>query len=129
MESSSKPTILVVDEEPGVRKLLRLTIDPEKARIVEADDGAEAVALARAIHPDIVLLDVYLPTLSGYEVCTRLRADPQTAGTRLIVLSSVPDAKDRLTARRLGVDGYVPKPFHPSRLRRLVDDTLHLACS
>ncbi len=125
MEATSKPTILVVDDEPIVRKLLRMTLGSDVVTIVEARDGLEAIAMAQATRPDLVLLDVRLPELDGYEVCARLKADPATADSHVVLLTTaVADGQPALDT--LDVDGVITKPFSPLGLLHLVYGTLHL---
>ena len=110
--------ILVADDEHGIRALLRLTLVPAGHSVVEAADGDEALALARTHRPDIVILDVWMPGLSGLDVCRAIRADSSLAGTRVIIASGHASDADALAA---GADAVFAKPFSPARLLAAVE--------
>ena len=81
------PTILVVDDEPSIRELVRFTLEDERVAIVEASDGVEALEKARAARPELILLDVHMPRLDGIEACRRLRTDATQSGARIVLLT------------------------------------------
>lgn len=112
-------TILLVDDEPVVRALLRVALEPAKARLVEAADGSEALEVAWRERPDVVLLDVGLPKLSGIDVCRALKTNPQPP--HVILITGNGDAED-LDA--CGADGVITKPFRPADLVDEVERTL-----
>jgi DNA-binding response OmpR family regulator len=112
-------SILIADDEPHVRRLLRLTLRP-LGEIVEAADGEEALHALEAHRPAIAVLDVMMPHLSGLEVCRQLRADPETDGTGVIVITANGSPEDRAVALDAGADHFVPKPFSPLVMERLV---------
>lgn len=115
------PTILICDDEEALRELVRVTLDGEY-RFVEAEDGVEALDLARALRPDLVICDLMLPTVGGLEVVARLRAEPELAGCRVVVLSAwTHAAPDALAA---GADRFVGKPFDPAELTAVVEELL-----
>ena len=116
-------TILVVDDDPLIRKLITATLeDMAGFHLCEAGDGEEALATAVAENPAIVLLDIDMPRLDGVETCRRLRSDPLTADTTIVMLTGLSDghAQDRAVAA--GADLFLTKPFSPLRLLRLVDE-------
>lgn len=115
------PTILVVDDEPNIIEVVRITLEDDRVRVVVAADGEEALAAAQAERPDLILLDVNLPGLSGLEVCRRLRADPQMHETRIVMLTAAAQRDDVERGRAAGADEYLTKPFSPVRLLTLVD--------
>ena len=80
--------LLIVDDEDGVRALVRMTLDNGLYEIIEASDGLEALDLAREHHPDLVLLDVMLPDLSGMDVCRKIKDDPDLASTTVVMLTA-----------------------------------------
>jgi CheY-like chemotaxis protein len=84
--------------------------------LLEAGTGTEAVAIARARRPPLVLLDVGLPEMDGWEVCQELKADPATRGARIVMLTARATAADRERAAEAGADGYLTKPFSPAEL-------------
>ena len=106
--ASSLPAILVVDDEPAIRRLLRNTLSVQDFRVVEAATGSEALEAARRDRPDLVILDLGLPDLDGMEIIRALRAKSQVP---IVVLSSRGDEKGKVAALDLGADDYVTKPF------------------
>jgi DNA-binding response OmpR family regulator len=107
------PSILVVDDDPGIRKLLRLYLERERYRITEAADGPEALHQARDRRFDLVLLDVMLPGLDGIEVCRRIREE---SAVPIILLTARSGDSDKVVGLDLGADDYVVKPFSPREL-------------
>jgi DNA-binding response OmpR family regulator len=114
--SGSKRTVLVVDDDPGVRQLCRIHLEEAHFRVVEAADGHEALELVREDPPDLILLDILMPRLSGWQVAADLVNDRSTDQIPIIFLSVLTQRHDRLRAFRLGAVGYVPKPFDPATL-------------
>jgi len=109
-------TILVVDDEPSIRRFLRAALERAGYSVLEAADGLEALNTASLQVPDLVLLDVALPQLSGLEVCRRIRSDPATKRTPVLLLSgqAAPLEAERLAAT--GASGWLAKPFTPAAL-------------
>ena len=101
--------ILVVDDEASIRELLSFNLKKNGYSVETAADGREA--LAKAAGMDLVLLDIMLPEDDGLEVCRRLKADPQTSGIPIIMLTAKPEEIDRVLGLELGADDYVVKPF------------------
>lgn len=118
------PTILVVDDEPPILELVRFTLEDERIRVLEANDGVKALEAARAARPDLILLDVQMPRLDGLEVCRRLRADASLAGTRIVMLTAAGQDADRARGLAAGADEYLTKPFSPLALFTLVRSLL-----
>lgn len=118
-------TILVVDDEPAIRAFVRAALQQANHRVLEAADGVSALRLASGDGPDLVLLDIALPHLSGIEVCRRVRQEPSTSRTPVLLLTGLPDRGDQDTAEA-GAQGYLAKPFSPAQLISLVDDALRL---
>jgi len=117
-------TILVADDEPNVIELVRVTLEDRRLRVVEARDGATALIQAEAERPELVLLDVQLPDMSGLEVCRLLRRDPRFAQTRVAMLTAAAQEDDVARGLAAGVDHYLTKPFSPVRLLGLVERLL-----
>lgn len=113
-------TVLIVDDEPAILELVRFTLEDTHIRILEAADGAAALALARAERPDVVLLDVRLGHVDGIEVCRRIRLDPELAATRIVMLTAADQESDRARGLAAGADEYLSKPFSPLALLALV---------
>jgi DNA-binding response OmpR family regulator len=116
--------LLIVDDEDGVRALVRMTLDNGLYEIIEASDGLEALDLAREHHPDLVLLDVMLPDLSGMDVCRKIKDDPDLASTTVVMLTARAQTADLGDAEEAGADGYFTKPFSPIALTRKVESIL-----
>lgn len=116
--------ILVVDDEPDAQKLLELILSRAGFQVTTATNGPEALAWLKRALPDLIILDVMMPDMDGYEVLRRLRADPRTRGIPVIMLSAKGDVRDRVTGLRLGADDYVPKPADPSELVARVEAIL-----
>jgi CheY-like chemotaxis protein len=118
------PTILVVDDEPTIRELVRCTLEDEHVVILEASDGVEALERAQAARPELILLDVHMPRLDGIEACRRLRGDPTQAGARIVLLTAAGQDADRARGLAAGADEYLTKPFSPLALFSLVRSLL-----
>jgi DNA-binding response OmpR family regulator len=117
-------TILICDNEAVLRELVRATLDDGRFEFVEACDGDEALALARSVRPDLILLDVMMPGRTGFEVLAELRADPELAESRVVMLTARTQTADRDAAHRGGADRFLPKPFSPRELIAVVDELL-----
>ena len=108
--------ILVAEDEPSLRALIRLTLDTGRFEIAEAADGPSALEAARRDPPDLVFLDWEMPGMSGIEVARALRDDPATAAVRIVMVTARRGARDALAACDAGVDDFIVKPFSPVRL-------------
>lgn len=117
-------TILVVDDEPTIRLLVRAALEETGHRLLEAADGSTALDLARAERPDLIILDIVLPRLSGLEVCRRLKGDPATAATPVFLLTGFVQQAERQAAEEIGAEGFIAKPFSPAALVQQIKDTL-----
>jgi len=108
--------VLVVDDEPDLVELIRYNLTEAGFRVSEARTGAEALAAVRRSVPDILILDLMLPDLSGTEVCRRLRNESELADLPIIMLTAKSEEIDRVVGFELGADDYVTKPFSPREL-------------
>jgi len=113
--------VLIADDEASLRLLVAATLEDERFQITEAKDGTSALAMARAEHPDLVLLDVAMPGLDGLEVCRMIKQDPALAGTTVVMLTAKAQEVDRRRGLEAGADAYLTKPFSPLELLRLVE--------
>ena len=111
-----KKRILVVEDQVDNRQILRDLLTNAGFDIVEAENGEEAIASAQAIRPDLILMDIQLPILDGYEATRRLKADPDLKSIPIIVVTSYALSGDEEKARLAGCDDYVAKPFSPRLL-------------
>ena len=116
--------LLIVDDEAGVRALVRMTLDSGVYEIFEASEGFEALDLAREHRPDLVLLDVMLQDVSGMDVCRKIKDDPDLASTTVVMLTARAQTNDVGDAEEAGADGYFTKPFSPIALTRKVESIL-----
>jgi DNA-binding response OmpR family regulator len=105
--------VLVVDDDPKIRELLRLYVEREGHRTAFAADGAQALKVARQQRPDLVLLDVMLPGLDGFEICRLLREE---ADMPIVLLTARSGESDKVVGLDLGADDYIVKPFSPREL-------------
>jgi diguanylate cyclase (GGDEF)-like protein len=126
--AGGRPRLLVADDEPDAREALAQVLEPEYDVVVAAD-GQQAVDLARAEHPDIVLLDVNMPRVDGFQALELLRADPGTAEIPVIFVSARSDDVVKVHSLDLGAVDYLQKPFSERELRARVERTLRLVRS
>ena len=120
----SKRILLVDDEEP-VRSLVAATISSDgRYQLLEARDGREALEVACREKPDLILLDILMPGMDGFEVCRRLKASPQMRDTCIIMLTALAQEAERQQGKEAGADDYFTKPFSPTALLRKVEEVL-----
>ncbi len=112
----SRSKILIVDDEPDILELLNYSLTRDGYDVATAADGQAALAAARRVVPDLVLLDLMLPGMDGLEVCRRLRADGAAAGAAIIMVSAKGEESDVVLGLGLGADDYIAKPFKPNEL-------------
>ena len=116
--------ILVVEDQEDLRGLLRTLLTGSGYEVLEAADGEAGVAKAKSDRPDLVLMDIQMPVLDGYEATRRIKADPDLAATPVIAVSSFAMKGDEEKARAAGCDHYVTKPYSPMQLLRVIRSTL-----
>jgi two-component system response regulator MtrA len=119
-------TVVIADDESSMRLLVHATIESDDYMVVEAADGAEAWALIQKHRPQVALLDVQMPGLSGLEVLRLIKADPGLKATRVILLTSKAQESDIEAGLIAGADFYLTKPFSPLDLLSRVDEALQL---
>ncbi len=119
-------TILIVDDEEQGRTLLERLLNKLDCNLAFAGTGSEALAQAAKLIPDLILLDVMLPDMNGYEVCAQLRADPLLAEVPIVMLTALDDQKSRLKGIGVGADDFVSKPFDPAELKMRVQTITRL---
>jgi CheY-like chemotaxis protein len=118
------PLILIAEDDFNIRSLLRLTLDTGHFEIIEAEDGVSAIETARRRQPDLMFLDWRMPLRSGLEVCKALRADPETAQIKIVMVTARAQELDRQAALAAGVDDFITKPFSPIALLDKVREVL-----
>lgn len=109
--ASTDPTVLLVDDNPQNLKVLYETLKDKGYRLLIANDGAKALTLAQRDRPEVILLDIMMPELDGYQVCQRLKADPATADSAVVFLSALDDIEAKVKGFSLGGADYISKPF------------------
>ncbi len=110
-------TILIVDDEPTARDMLEMLLANQGYELASASNGAEALKLAAELIPDVILLDVMMPEMDGFEVCERLRADPTLAGVPVLMVTALDDRDSRLQGIESGADDFISKPYDRFELR------------
>jgi CheY-like chemotaxis protein len=119
-----RPLVLVVDDEASIRLLCRVNLRLEGIDTEEAPDGMAALRLAHELRPDLVLLDVMMPQIDGWEVAARLAEDAVTREIPIVFLTARAETADFLRGYELGAVGYVSKPFDPTGLGSTLHDAL-----
>ena len=110
------PKVLIVDDEPDVVALLDHTLRSEGFDVVKAYDGIAALDLVGTEKPDLILLDIMMPMMSGYEVCEQIKANPQTKSIPVVCLSSAHTPDARTQSLKAGAVELITKPFYPAEL-------------
>jgi DNA-binding response OmpR family regulator len=118
--------ILIADDGEDIRELIQLTLEDEGYELYEAVDGNDALAKARAIIPDLIILDVMMPGMTGYVVCEELKKAPATRGIYILFLTARGTALAQTSASTSGGDGYMTKPFEPAELRTRIKKALKI---
>ena len=116
--------ILVADDSSTVRRVVSARLSADGHEVIEAEDGEQALALARDLRPALVVLDKVMPKLDGFEVVRALRSDPATEELLIVMLTDRGGEEDVLDGLGLGVDEYMPKPFSPRELSVRVERAL-----
>ena len=112
--------ILVVEDQEDLRGVLRDLLTGSGFEVTEAADGQTGVAKAKSERPDLILMDIQLPGIDGYEASRQIKADPDLQATPIIAVSSLAMKGDEQKARASGCDDYVTKPYSPMQLLRLI---------
>ncbi len=120
-------TVLVVDDSPPNVKLLRLILGAAGYRVLDADSGPRALDILRRDKPDAMLLDVRMPGMSGYEVCRKIRADPESADLPVIMVTALSQAEERIAGIEAGATDFISKPFNKKELLAKLRSSLEMA--
>ena len=120
-------TLLIVDDEPDILLLLDQHLQDDGYHTLTATTGTEAISLARSRHPDLILLDVMMPGMSGFDVCNLLQDSAETRGIPVIFLTAVAETPKKVMGLRLGAEDYVTKPFDLRELSARVSVALRRA--
>jgi DNA-binding response OmpR family regulator len=113
--------VLAVDDEPHILKLIAFSLRTHGFEVLEASDGLSAIDVAEAERPDLILLDVMMPALDGYEACRRIKANPDTADIPIFMLTAKTQAAEHQIGFDAGARDYITKPFTPKDLVATVE--------
>ena len=116
--------ILVADDDPDILSIVSMSLETQGYTVHTATNGREAVDLAREHHPDLILMDMMMPVLSGYEAVGELKADAATKDIIIVGLSAKAMATDMERATDVGIDGYITKPFRIAQILSVVESYL-----
>lgn len=126
MSENAAHSVLIVDDEPTARTMLRLILVRAGFEVLEAQNGSEALEVVEGRLPDVMLLDIMMPGIDGFEVCQILRGQDRTADLPIIMLSARADAESVNRGLRLGATKYLTKPVMPDDLTRHVREVLQI---
>jgi phosphate regulon transcriptional regulator PhoB len=110
------PTILVIEDEPDIRKLVNYNLSQERYKVLEAEDGEQALKLLQRTRPNLVILDLMLPGMSGMDLCKVLRDRHDTAQLPILMLTAKAGEADKVIGLEMGADDYLAKPFSPREM-------------
>lgn len=113
--------ILIIDDEPDIREFVSYNLSRRGYIVETAADGKEGYELALSFRPDLIILDILMPVMNGYETCIRLRRNPEFSSTRILFLSALNESYARELGIKLEVDGYISKPVRMELLLRRID--------
>jgi CheY-like chemotaxis protein len=119
--AGSPATVLICDDEPSIRELIRISLDGPYD-FVEADDGVESLELARRVRPDVVILDMMMPRMTGLEVLSAIRQEEELKAIPVVVLTAQPNTREQ--AIEAGADVVMVKPFEPHQIAVAVREVL-----
>lgn len=117
--------ILVADDDPDILSIVSMSLETQGYTVHQATNGREAVDLAREHHPDLILMDMMMPVVSGYEAVGELKADAATRDIVIVGLSAKAMATDMERASDVGIDGYITKPFRIAQVLSVVENYLN----
>ncbi len=124
LNGSRKPMVLICEDELHIRESIRYVVEKAGFNCAQAGNGNEAYEKAHAINPDLIILDVGMSGMTGFEVCERLRSESAFTATKIIVLSAFGQAVDEQKAREVGADRFIVKPFSPRILMETLSELL-----
>lgn len=116
--------ILVIEDDPATTRLVDYSLRHHGYQVITSSNGLEGIRKAQSESPDLIILDVMLPGIDGFEICNRLRADPATAKIKILMFSAKTQETDRQTGIRVGADDYLTKPAAPAEIVARVEKLL-----
>ena len=120
------PTILVADDNPGDRELVSSLLRDKDYRLVFAENGSLALDVASRVSPDLILLDVMMPDLDGFDVCRKIRQDPQIGEVPIIMITALNSSRHVIKGIQVGADEFISKPYNVDELRARIDNVIHM---
>jgi len=117
--------VLVVDDEKTIRDLITFRLEYHGHEVEIAQNGEEALEKVKVSKPDLMVLDVMMPGISGYEVCRTLKDNPETQGVKVVLLTAKGGAQDELDGKEAGADGFMSKPFRANFLIEKIDELMN----
>jgi two-component system alkaline phosphatase synthesis response regulator PhoP len=111
-----KNKILIADDNENIRDALAYLLEDEGFKLWIAKDGADALQKVKEVHPDILLLDIMMPEINGYDVCRTIKNDPELSSTYIIMLTAKGQVAEQERGKEVGADEYVVKPFSPAEI-------------
>jgi CheY-like chemotaxis protein len=124
VENAMSKSIVVADDDPDILSIVAMSLETQGYEVYKAANGREAVDLARDHHPDLIILDMMMPVMSGYEAIAELRADDATRAIPIVGLSAKAMATDMERATDVGIDGYITKPFRIAQVLSVIEGYL-----
>jgi DNA-binding response OmpR family regulator len=118
--------ILVADDERALRMLIAGTLEIGDFKVLEADNGVDALKMAKDEKPDLAILDVMMPGMTGYEVCRYIKSDMDLKDIKVLILTAKGQQSDREAALEYNADYYMPKPFSPAELLEIVENMFNI---
>jgi len=112
--------VLLIEDEPNIAEAIRFILSRDGWEVMVEEDGAQALPRVAELRPDLVILDLMLPGMSGLEILSALRADPGTSALRVMMLTAKGQGRDREAAERAGVSAFMSKPFSNAEMRAQV---------
>jgi two-component system, OmpR family, alkaline phosphatase synthesis response regulator PhoP len=119
-DMDKKYKILIVEDEPEIMELIELTLSSDEYDLVQAMDGEQGLELGTTSNPDLILLDIMLPKLDGYEICRRLKGNKETSGIPVVMLTAFGQKREIEQGYKVKADDYIVKPFEPAKLRQRI---------
>jgi len=116
--------ILLVEDEPDIIRLVKFTLEQRNFEVVATSNGLAAIEIASTEKPDLILLDVMMPVINGYDTCVRLKKNEKTKDIPVIILSAKAQKKEVDRALKVGAADFIAKPFSPRELREKIEKTL-----
>ncbi|MCK5241568.1 response regulator [bacterium] len=119
-DNEKKYKILIVEDEPEIMELIELTLSSDEYDLLKAVDGEQGLELGITANPDLILLDIMLPKLDGYEICRRLKGNKETSGIPVVMLTAFGQKREIEQGYKVKADDYIVKPFEPAKLRQRI---------